>query len=93
MTKFSVVIADSAVKELKILDAKLTERIKISLRGLEEDPFRKRPKADIKKLHGLKDPVLYRLRIGDYRIIYAVEGKNVRITHILKRSDAYKVLD
>jgi len=93
LTKFSVIIADSAVKELKVLDAKLTERIKIHLKELEEDPFRKRPKADIKRLHGLKDPILYRLRVGEYRIIYAIGEKNVKITHILKRSDAYKVLD
>jgi len=33
---------------------------------------------------------LYRLRVGDWRIIYKVEGDNVTIRFIKLRRDAYK---
>jgi mRNA interferase RelE/StbE len=57
-------------------DADTRDRIKLALRNLENDPFRNRPKADIKKLEGTKGrESLYRLRIGDYRAVYAVEGE------------------
>jgi len=31
-----------------------------------------------------------RLRVGDWRVIYRVEGQNVTITAIVNRRDAYK---
>jgi len=33
---------------------------------------------------------LYRLRVGDWRVIYQVEGKTVAIRAIMLRRDAYK---
>lgn len=93
MTKFNVSISETAARELDSLDSNLIERIRSSIKELDIDPFRSRPKADIKKLKGPKNPFLYRLRIGNYRIIYTVEGKEVKITHILKRSAVYKLLD
>jgi mRNA interferase RelE/StbE len=86
-------ISDSALKDLNSLETKIREQIKSSLKELEVNPFRKRPKADIKKLKGLKDPELYRLRIRDYRIVFSVNGKFVNITHIIKRSKVYQNLD
>lgn len=93
MAKFSVSISVSGLNELNSLDKKTTERIKSVLRELENDPFRTRSKTDIKKLKGFKDPDMFRLRVGDYRIVYTVEGKNVKITHVLKRSSVYKGLE
>ncbi len=73
----------SAVKFLRELDVDTKDRIKLALRNLENDPFRNRPKADIKKLEGTKGrESLYRLRIGDYRAVYAVEGNTVWVTEI-----------
>jgi len=93
LTKFSVSISYSALKDLNSLDNRIKKRIKFSLKGLEEDPFRRRAKADIKKLRGLKNPDLYRLRVGDYRIVYVIAKKKVKITHILKRSKVYEGLE
>lgn len=93
MAKFNVSISESGAKELNLLDKQTKERIKSTLRELEEDPFRARPKADIKKLKGFKNPDMFRLRVGDYRIVYTIEVKNVKITHMLKRSVIYKGID
>ncbi len=93
MTKFDVSIANSALKELKNLDKNIANRILLSFKELEEDPFKTRPKADIKKLKGVANPDMFRLRVGDYRIVYTTERNSVKITHILQRSSIYKRLD
>ena len=93
MAKFNLGVSDSALKELRDLDKQLTERIMVALNELEDDPFKARPKADIKKLKGFRNPDMFRLRVGDYRIVYTVLRNEVKITHILKRSTIYKGLD
>jgi len=42
---------------------------------------------------GHDDPPLYHLRIGDYRLLYFVLEKDVRVTEILHRFQAYRGLD
>lgn len=63
------------------------------MRVLGEDPFRPRPGADIRLLWAHDDPPLYRLRVGDYRVLYFVLEREVRETEILHRSQAYRGLD
>jgi mRNA interferase RelE/StbE len=91
--KFEILIFPSAEKEMKSLDNKTKDRIKSAAKALGEDPFHSRPKADIRKLHGLKDPELYRLRVGNFRIVYFVEERKIKITHILKRGSVYDALE
>lgn len=93
MKRFNILLSDSAVKELSVLENWTKQRIKSSLKELSKNPFRKRAGADIKKLKGLKNPDLYRLRVGNYRIIYAIDKNFVKITHIIKRSKVYEMLD
>jgi hypothetical protein len=45
-----------------------------ALRNLENDPFRNRPKADIKKLEGTTGREFIQAEDRDYRAVYAVEG-------------------
>jgi mRNA interferase RelE/StbE len=85
---FTILIHREAAKVLNRFDDKTKRRIKETLEVLEEDPYHKRSGADIKKLAGT-DPVLYRLRIGNYRIVYAVKGATVWITEIFHRSKGY----
>jgi len=42
---------------------------------------------------GHDGPPLYHLRIGDYRLLYFVLEKDVRVTEILHRFQAYRGLD
>jgi len=57
----------------------------------ETDPIRPRSGFDIKLMERYQSNT-YRLRIGDYRVLYDVEYevRKVRITSIQHRGDAYK---
>ncbi|MFW6141259.1 MAG: type II toxin-antitoxin system RelE family toxin [Candidatus Saliniplasma sp.] len=92
MTRYEVLLSETAKKQLKKLPIDLKEHIKDKLAQLYEDPYYSRPKADIKKLKG-PDRDYYRLRIGDYRAIYVVEAHNVKVAKVLHRSKAYEWID
>ncbi|MBI2232877.1 MAG: type II toxin-antitoxin system RelE/ParE family toxin [Candidatus Aenigmarchaeota archaeon] len=76
-------MSKTADKELDGLDKQAQNRIRAALRELENDPFQPRPKADIKKLHKMSRHQFYRLSIGNYRAIYAVEGTEVKVTKMI----------
>ncbi len=71
-----------AMKNIRSLDVRVKDRIKA---GIERIPF-----GDIKKLQGYSN--LYRLRIGDYRVIYQMENDIIIIDAVLPRGEAYKGL-
>jgi mRNA interferase RelE/StbE len=82
----------SAAKFLDGLDRGVKNRIKATLRQLENDPLRSRPGADIKILKGTKGRQnFFRLRIGNYRAIYAVDEKIVWVTEIFHRGKGYRI--
>jgi len=54
------------------IDKSFQENIRKSLKELQNNPYNSRPNCDIKYLKDTK-PKKYRLRIGDYRIIYFIE--------------------
>lgn len=66
----------------------LRNQIKKSLVELKENPFTFRSKCDIKLLKDTH-PKKYRLRVGDYRIIYIIIKKEVRVIDLLKRELGY----
>lgn len=78
-------IGRSATKELESLPAKVIPRIAAKIDALASQP---RP-AGAKKLKGADD--LWRVRVGDYRIIYAVDDAlpRIEIRVIRHRRDAY----
>ncbi|RDE10936.1 MAG: type II toxin-antitoxin system RelE/ParE family toxin [Candidatus Thorarchaeota archaeon] len=86
-------LSRTAVAQLDLLNPKQKNRVKSSLEQLEDDPFRRRSGADIKRplTHG--ELPLYRLRIGDHRAIYFVIEHEVRATEIIHRSRGYKWLE
>ncbi len=92
MTRYEVLLSQTAVTQLRALPPRVQGRVKRALRELEEDPFRSRPRADIKKLRGPAREY-HRLRVGDHRAIYVVEGRRVLVARILPRSKAYEWLE
>jgi len=93
LKKFKVLLSQTAVNELENLPIADKSRIKLHLKELEDNPFRPRPKADIKKLSGFSKPDLYRLRIGNWRIIYVISENEVRVTEIMQRNKGYSWLE
>lgn len=89
---YQIVIVASAEKEIQKLPARVQDRIFEKIDLLKEDP---RPHG-VKKLKEFEMVSLgydsyYRIRVGDYRIIYAIEDSIVTVT-IVKvghRGDIY----
>ena len=86
---YRVTLSETAARQLRKLEKVDRDRIARALRVLEEDPFRARPKADIRVLEGT-DPRKYRLRIGDYRAIYAIAGSEVKVIEVFARGRGYR---
>ncbi len=82
---YTVQIKRSAEKELDALDSKLRNRIALRLLSLEENP---RPRGTKKLTADQK----YRLRVGDYRVLYVVDDSQqvVRIVAVGHRRDVYR---
>jgi len=87
--KFRVVIPKPVEKDFARLQGRTIEQIYEGLQRLADDPFPKKGKA-VKKLQMGKPT--YRLRIGDYRVIYRVQGKDVILLAIVSRKDLEKEL-
>ena len=43
----------------------------------------------VKKLQGIEPPE-FRLRVGDFRVRFQVDGDTLRILRVLNRKDAYR---
>ena len=93
MKKFDVLLSETAVKQFKKLESKTQRIIKTHLKELSDDPFTKRSKADIKELKGFRNPDLYRLRIGKFRVIYTVIEQEVKVTELIRREKGYSWID
>ena len=87
--KYEILISESARKQLEDLQEGGRQRIRSNLKELEAYPRKRRARADIKKLHDV-NPELYRLRVGSFRIIYAIVGDEVRVTEIMRRGKDYR---
>ena len=85
MEKYKISIKKSAVKELETIPKEYLSKIISRIRSLSESP---RPSGSQK----LSAKEQYRLRQGDYRIIYAIEDdeKTVQIVKIGHRRDVYR---
>ena len=86
MARYEVLIKPSARKELEAVDLKKDrQRIVAAILSLADDP---RP-SGCRKLSG-RDK--YRIRCGDYRVVYSVQGVVlvVTIVRVGHRSDVYR---
>jgi mRNA interferase RelE/StbE len=83
---YSILLAPPAERQLTSLTGSVQKRIVKRLKSLRENP---RPQG-VKKLAGEED--LYRIREGDYRIIYTIQDKKliVLVVKIGDRKDVYR---
>jgi mRNA interferase RelE/StbE len=86
MVSFEIRWRSSTKKDLRSIPRQDIERILIAVDKLSEEPF----PLGFRKLAGTD--YTYRIRIGDYRIIYEVflESKVVEIAFVRHRKDAYR---
>ncbi len=82
---YSIVFKKSFAKDLSLLPKFLDTKIKQFLEQLKTNPYEK-----CIKLKGFKQ--IYRLRLGDYRLLYKIDDNEKLITllAIAHRKDIYK---
>lgn len=73
-----------AVKELKRIQPKTRRRILDAIEKLAADPARK--DLDIKSLTGSN---YLRIRVGEYRVVFSLDGVIVTIERIAPRGSVY----
>jgi mRNA interferase RelE/StbE len=72
-----------AIKDLEGLPRSAQRRILAKIEGLRDDLA-----GDVKRLTNFTPE--YRLRVGDYRVLFEVAGNRVVIYRLVHRRDAYQ---
>ncbi|MBS3106845.1 type II toxin-antitoxin system RelE/ParE family toxin [Candidatus Woesearchaeota archaeon] len=78
---FSIIWDPEAEKAVGKLDILTARRILRKVVGLQEGPH-----SDVIRLKGSPD---YRLRVGDYLVIFSVKGTELRVVKIGHRKNIY----
>ncbi|MEI6091536.1 MAG: type II toxin-antitoxin system RelE/ParE family toxin [bacterium] len=83
--KYSIILKRTPQKFLENLDDKSFDKIDEKILSLKVDPF-------LRQMKKLEVFDCYRVRVGDYRILYTVDSKEYIITilDIANRKDIYK---
>ena len=86
MASYKVVFKPSVEKDLRPLPKSIVERVFRRIELLSSNPF---PRQSM-KLAGAEQ--LYRVRVGDYRIVYGVDkkAKQVLVHYVRHRRDVYR---
>jgi mRNA interferase RelE/StbE len=90
---YKIIITESATKELKRIPAKMQDRIFDKIDELAEEPkphgYKKLKSFDVP---GSDYDDYYRIRVGDYRVIYTIQNEQVTILilKIAHRKDVYE---
>ena len=79
---YDVVLKPRAIKDLKSLPKPVRQRIIEKIEALRSNLA-----GDVKRLTDMTPE--YRLRVGDYRVLFEVEGKKVVVYRVVNRKDAY----
>ena len=80
---YNIFLSSGAAKFLENLEKVNKQRIITKLRQLEDKPF----SLPYKKIKGRDNT--YRIRIGDFRVIYSVRDSEVRVLKIDWRRGVY----
>lgn len=75
---------ETSLRQMKKLDRKIAGQIIKSVESIKENPFQ-----FVKKLKGFN---LYRLRVGDYRVIMSIENNKmiIFVLSVGRRKKIYK---
>jgi mRNA interferase RelE/StbE len=81
--KYEIEFKPRAVKDIETLPRSTQRRILVKIEALAENLT-----GDVKRLTNYTPE--YRLRVGDYRALFEVEGNRITIYRIAHRKDAYR---
>lgn len=81
---YKIILTQRALKDLERIDKETQRRIAVKLKKYANNPLKHAKKLVSPKIGE------YRLRIGDYRVIFDIEGENIVILRIGHRKSIYK---
>ena len=82
--KFNLVYTQRAVRDVRNLEPSLKLRIDKTMLRFREDPLKHAEKITDTKLGS------YRFRIGDYRVIFDLEGEDIVVLRVGHRREIYR---
>ena len=83
MPRFQLVISNRCRRDLRRLDAAIHRRVLEAIEQLQEDPYQGSQLTNVRIGQ-------WRMRVGDYRIRYDVEGDRVLLYRVRHRKDIYR---
>jgi len=83
---YEILLVKQAEKDLKNLPIQIFDRVITAIKDLSSNP---RPSGCLKLKNLSQD---YRIRVGDYRIIYEIDNKNqiVKVMRVRHRRESYR---
>ena len=75
---------EASLKDMASLDKKIALRVKQAVERFAESGA-----GSVKKLQDI-DPPEYRLRAGDYRVRFELDGQIIRVLRVRNRREAYR---
>jgi mRNA interferase RelE/StbE len=84
--RYAIEFTASALRELRALDRPSQRRLSAKIEELRDDPF----PPGVRKFQGEADH--WRIRVGDYRVIYRIEKQRVVIVivRVRHRREVYR---
>jgi len=89
---YKVLVSKTFQQKFNKVQQNTRKKIKASLKELQKDPYMSRPNCDVKPLKDT-NPKKHRVRVGEYRIIFFVSDKEIKVIDLLKREKGYGRLD
>lgn len=83
---YAIDFRPSALRRFKKLPADIRRRLSLALDALTREPF----PPGVKKL--MNEENVYRVRVGDYRILYSVDGQEllILVLRVGHRKEVYR---
>ncbi len=89
MSRFQVVLTEHAIADLEEVSKEIREQIQRDLKTLQTSPL---PSGtQIKRLKGFRPPI-YRLRSGDFRVLYRIREDKVTVLRVIDRKLLERVI-
>ena len=82
--KYRLVYTQKAVRDIDRLDSRVKNRIGTTLLRFKDNPLQYAERLTNSELGG------YRFRIGDYRVIFDIEGNDIVVLRASHRKEIYK---
>jgi len=81
--RYSIEFRPKALRDLKRLSPDVSRRIELKIQSLSNNML-----GDVKRLVNFTPG--YRLRVGDWRVLFQPEGQQLVVYRIVHRSEAYE---